>query len=65
MTSARSATKGRLTAKQRVLKKFPDARECYTRSMEKAVGIGQTTILGLGKTWKAAWIDAAKNGMGL
>lgn len=51
----------RLTAKQRVLQKFPDARECYTRSNnEKAIGIGLNTILGLGKTWRAAWSDAAK-----
>lgn len=54
------SSKPRRTAKQRVMRKYPEARECYTRRNEKAIGVGLNRILGLGKTWEAAWADAAR-----
>lgn len=58
-----AAIRKSITDKENVLAKWPDARECYTFQYGeeiKAVGSGDRQIHGTGKTFKAAWADAAR-----
>lgn len=52
---------GKLTPKQRVLARYPNARAMYDEDWNPVVGVGLRCILGRGKTHGAAWVAASKD----
>ena len=51
----------RLTPKQRVLARYPTAREMYDENWTPVVGVGLRCVLGRGPTHGAAWRAAAED----